>query len=416
VLPKGIVRAIRHKQFRVSCLYRLGWGFPKVIKKGMSPIFWVHAVSVGEAQSASSFVRKMKELYPQATFVISSVTHTGHEAAKKTIPFADHHVFLPFDFFLCVAWVIRRCTPDVVFLSETDPWWRFLHTTKKKGATHILISGKMSATSFSSYTSIPGASFFAKKLFSHIDLFCLQNELYKSRFTALNIPPEKIHVTGNIKSDTILTVLSQEEKNAMRQKLTLHSTDFVVVIGSTHDPEEEIILNAIAPLFNTFSQLKVIIIPRHPERFAHVAASLQKYPISACTLSSLLPDTSWKILLVDSMGVLVQYYQLASLAIVAGSFTEKVGGHNILEPAAFGIPIITGPYMYGQQELADTAKSYGAMELVPPESLSETIRKYITNPAEAAERSCRARAMAQHLRGATERTIHILQPLVNARL
>jgi 3-deoxy-D-manno-octulosonic-acid transferase len=409
-LPKAIYQAICQKKYRQSFLHRFGYKFPQVQRKGSAPIFWVHAVSVGETQAISSLVKRIKDEVTDAVVVVSSVSETGYATAKRVMPYADYHVFLPFDFFLSVSHVLSRCRPDVVILSETDYWFRFLHKAKQRGAVIMVASGKISENSHKLFKRF---SFFAKRLFALVDFFCLQSEQEHNRFVDLGIAKAKLNVTGNVKSDVQYPVLQENEKQELRKKLRLQKDDCVLVVGSTHAPEEELVLRELASLLKEHANLKIIIVPRHPERFSQVQSLIDQTGIPNTSLSkcSEKPEINPKVVLVDAMGTLVKCYQLADIAIVAGSFTDKVGGHNILEPAFFGVPVICGPHMFSQKQLLEIAQSYDAVVQVDGTKLSDTVREFIVNSAKRKKMGDQGLTMVSALRGASERTFQALTAL-----
>ena len=401
--PKALYQALFHKKYRKSTLLRFGFQFPEIQRKGSGPVFWLHAPSVGETQAISSVVKRLKEEVKDATFIISSVTETGHETAKRIMPYADYHVFLPFDFYFSVKQVLSKAAPDVVILCETDFWWRFLHEAKKLGACAMLVSGKISEKSYKNF----------KRLFSLIDFFCLQSDQYKSRFLDLGIPASKIAVTGNIKGDIKFEPLNAEELHHLRQKLGLAPDDLVLVVGSSHDPEEHLILQEMMPLLQKYKNFKLIIVPRHPNRFSEVEALIVKSGLESTSWTKLanlsvnLTKMRPQVVLVDTMGVLITCYQIADLALVAGSFTERVGGHNILEPCYFGVPTLCGPHMHSQQQLLDIAHSFGAVVQVDEKNLQSKVQELVENKNSRSIIGKNGLSMMATLCGATDRTIAI---------
>lgn len=409
-LPKLIYQAIFLKKYRLSFFKRLGFGFPKIERKGAAPLIWIHAVSVGETQAIAGFVKKLKkELVKDTVIVFSSITETGHVAAKRLLPEVDHHLFLPFDFWLPIRRAIQKTLPDLVILSEGDLWWRFLDTAKKNKAAILIASGKLSDGSFRAFSRF---KIFSNRLFSTVDFYCMQSDVYRERLLALGVPAEKIEVTGNIKADFEIQVKSHDEKELFRKKLGFTKEDFVLVIGSTHEPEEEMILKELGPIMRAKPELKLVIVPRHPERFSHVKALVSREPYTQCALSTMKEGESAKIVVVDAMGVLIQCYEIADAAIVAGSFTEKVGGHNILEPCFFGVPTLCGPFMQTQKELIDVALENKAVLQVDINSLQSVVKELIENKEKRDALSKNGILLCKELRGATERTIKAVRSLV----
>lgn len=292
----------------------LGGKLPKIDHR--RPVIWIHAVSVGETKAASSLIPHIKESHPDSTLIVTSITETGHEAAKMCIPQADHHFFLPLD----ISWIMRRFVkaikPNLLLIVDGDYWHHMLLAVKKQGGKIAVINGKMSERSQKRYG-------YFKRLFKPIDLFCLQNDLYLSRYQTLNIPVEKLCVTGNIKFD-----IPKPEIAPFALK-----GEFIT-LASTHEGEEKMILEALLPVLP--NEITVLVAPRHPHRFKVVKELLKNYPMAQ---------------LIDQMGQLPTLYSHSKLAIVGGSFTDKVGGHDIFEPIRYGCPVIFGPHMHKQLEL-----------------------------------------------------------------
>jgi len=400
-LPKALYECIRYGKHKSNFLKRLGFGFPKIVKKGDGPVIWVHAVSVGECHAANPLIKKLKEEMPTATVVVSSVSETGHAEAKKSIQLADYHLYLPFDFYFCVRHAINRAKPDLVVLCEGDFWYRFLREAKKGGAVTVVVNGKVSEGSAERFAKM---KFFTCRLFALIDFLCVQSDLYKERFLQMGVAAAKIAVTGNLKCDSLPKPVSNEEISELKAKLNLSVDDTVVVIGSTHDPEEEMLLTQLVPLLKEHPKLKVIIAPRHPERFDQVAELLAKHNLSFGRWSQGFTGSAPTAYLIDAMGILRKCYQLADIAIVAGSFTNKVGGHNIMEPQAFGIPVIAGPYMFSQPQLIECAKFYNAILQVDGSQIGAAIERLLNQPQECQTLGKNALQMVTAMQGATNRT------------
>jgi 3-deoxy-D-manno-octulosonic-acid transferase len=319
---------------------------PPIAKKG--PVFLLCAVSVGEAKAASSLLEKIKETYPTATIYIGSRTETGHAEAKKSLSKADGHFLLPFDF----SWTVKRflsyIEPDVVIIIESDFWYNFLKTSKQRGSLLFLASGKLSETSCKRLCKV---AFLAKKLFGLFDLLCMQNETFASRMLHFDLDPSKVIVTGNLKFDTPFL---RSDQSALKKQLGIAKEDWVVVVASTHHLEEESLLKAIAPLWKKIPELKLLLVPRHPERFSEVEEVLAKEEIPFTSYSRIAHRTGdEKIVLMDVMGMLFSLYLVADVAVLGGSFLHTLKGHNIFEPIQAGVPVIFGPYMRDQKDFVD---------------------------------------------------------------
>lgn len=400
-LPKALYECIRYGKHKTNFLRRLGFGFPTICRKNGGPIIWVHAVSVGECHAANPLIKRLKAEMPDATIVVSSVSETGHAEAKKTIALADYHVYLPFDFYISVKHVFSLARPDIVILCEGDFWYRFIKEAKKQGAITVVVNGKVSSESEKMFARF---GMFTKRMFALIDFLCVQSELYKLRFLHMGIPASKIAVTGNLKCDSLPAPISNSEITELKNRLGLSNNEKVLVIGSTHDPEEEMLLSQLVPLLTSHPQLKLIIAPRHPERFETVASLIQKHGLTLGTWTKGSNVAHPQVYLIDAMGILRKCYQLADIAIVAGSFTNKVGGHNIMEPQAFGIPVLTGPYMHSQPQLIECAKFYNAVIQVHANEVASTIQRLLSDPQTCQTLGKCSLNMVEALRGATDRT------------
>ncbi|WP_237753927.1 3-deoxy-D-manno-octulosonic acid transferase [Parachlamydia acanthamoebae] len=391
------------KKYRKSFWKRLGWGFP-AIQKEQRTVIWMHAVSVGETKAIIGLARLFKERFSNSLLIISSITETGHEEAQRSLPFADHHVYLPFDFGWMIKPIIKRISPDIVILSETDFWFNFLHQAKQSGAFLSVVNGKLSERSLKRYQMLGSFS-----LFSLFDLFCLQNTQYQNRFSSLNIPLTKLSVTGNLKCGTMLPRLSEQEIVDWREKLGFSTQDLVLTIGSTHDPEERELLEQLQPLLQKFPQLKILLVPRHPERCEQVAQLLHQSDIPYERYSANASKEQARVLLVDAMGVLLKCYQLSDVAIVAGSFIEKVGGHHILEPSYYEVPVLFGPHMHSQREFEALCLEHGAGLQVNYEDIAHSVEMLLNDEALRKSIGKKGFQLMLELQGAHEVTFKTLQ-------
>ncbi len=407
MIPKMIYMRVMHGKYKICLWQRLGLGFPKNFYSEKKTV-WIHAVSVGETKAVAKLISGIKAQYPDAFYIISNGTETGHEEAKKLMPFLDYFFFMPFDFSWISQPIVRRFKPDLVLISETDLWYHFLQEAKEGGASIALINGKISERSHKRSLSLP---FFTKRLYALIDRFCLQSNEYAERFASLGVPKEKIRVTGNLKLDHQAVAMQEDQKYILKQKLGLGAYHEVLVIGSTHSPEEKHLLKALEPLWKEFSNLKVLLVPRHPERFDKVAKLLKELNISFQRYTQESNDPHTKVTLVDTMGMLQQCYQMGDLAIVGGSFFKDVGGHNILEPIRVGVPVLFGPYMHGQKELEHLVIEAEAGVQLPLEQLTKVVKSLLKDSNERKRMGEAGKHMLTDLLGAVERTEVALEPL-----
>lgn len=409
-LPKLLYHLIVHKKYRNSLSVRLGIGYPSIQRK-KTPLIWIHAVSVGETKAIATLARELKKRYPDVELVVSSTTETGHAEAKRSLAFAEKHVYLPFDFSFIVKPILSKASPDLVLLCESDLWYNFLRHAKKQGARIALVNGKMSHLSMKRFKWI---EFFSKSLMNFFDVLCLQNDLYQHRFTEAAAPKQKMVVTGNLKLDEEYPRLIPEEVLKWKKKLGIELDQLILTIGSTHNPEEQIFINILKKVWKQFPNLKVLLVPRHPERFKEVAGLLHSNQISMISFTNIENATgAEKIILMDTMGMLRMCYQLSDIALVGGSYTSKVGGHNILEPCWYGKPVLFGPHMHTQLELVDLMKYYQAGIQTTEIGLETHLLQWIKNPLEREEIGQRGLHLVKEVKGSTKRTLSALQPILS---
>ncbi len=372
---------------------------------GTGPIVWVHAVSVGEVYAVAPLVHALVQANPMVRVVVSTITQTGHEAAKKAIAEAKAYVFLPLDITTSIRRAFCLGVPSLVIFSEGDVWPLFAHEAKKRGAITAIINGKMSGRTADRFSRV---RLLGRWLYSFIDIFCVQNQTFYDRFLSLGVPKESLHVTGNTKADVSFPLLSPLEKAAFRVSLGLGEQDRLLVLASTHAPEEEELLVRLLPLLHRRLEWKIAVVPRHPERFSEVFRIAKMNDANATLLSTYRGTDPWKIIVIDALGLLTKVYQLATMAVVCGSFTDRVGGHNILEPAVVGIPVIVGPYMHSQPTLFQSAKGDGAILQVSYDTVADTVERLLLDDGLYNKAATHAFLWADSLRGATARTASIL--------
>lgn len=406
ILPRILYDKFRSGKYANLIKKKSGQAF-KQITKGTTPLVWIHAVSMGETKATVKFAELLKAKYPSIRLLITSTTDTGHLEAKRSIPFADYHLFLPFDFSWIIRPIVRRVKPDLVILSETDHWFNFLQSSKDIGAKVAVINGKLSERSLSRYRLLGP---FLKTFFNPIDLFCVQNKTYQTRITKLGIDLNKIAITGNLKFDAPPEKMTQRELDDLRKKLHILPSDFVIVAGSTHEEEEILILNAIKELEPRFPHIKILFVPRHPERFTRVEQLLNQSGLGCCKFNTAHESSSsTKTILIDTMGQLKNCYQLANIAIVGGSFVSHVGGHNILEPSFYGVPVIFGPFMHTQAELERLMLDSKAGIQTTRETLVPILEELMQSEEKLRSFSDAGITLTDTLQGTSEKTVEALE-------
>lgn len=352
-------------QRKFPTFWRRFWAKPPCPKG--RPVIWIHAVSVGEAKSAKGLLSNLKREYPHAFILATTATGGGLDEAKRSLQEADAISLMPFD----VSWVMRKWArvlqPKLLLLVESDFWLQHMRQVKKQGGQIVLVSGKISERSANRFAKVP---FFASRLFSLFDHVLVQNEEYRLRFVSLLKENTSLQIGGNLKLDAL------PEKRNMRINRAFAQNGLSIAIISTHAPEEEELLSALQSL-----SVLIYLAPRHPERFGLVAKMLEDAKIPYCRWGDRERIAgNVRVVLVDAMGQIPNVCALCDIAIVAGSYSSHVGGHNILEPTLYGLPVFFGPHMHNQNELAWRVLQAGAGKQVKVEELAAEIEQFSREP------------------------------------
>jgi len=353
---------------------------------------WIHGVSLGEMKAFAPLYAPLRKKHPDAFFLISCMTDTALNEARRLFP-EVHSCHLPID----LSWIVRKwvkaLNPSHLLFMEGDLWPNLLKYGKKSGAKLALISGKLSFRSAKRFGFFPKLS---THFFSHLDLICAQSKEHYDRFLSF-VPKSKLHLTGNLKWD-------QTPGKQATIPVTLPDLP-IVAIASTHKGEEEFFLQEL-PLDDCF----VVLAPRHPERFEEVATLLKNYRIAFCRWSELeKTGLIGKFLLLDAMGKLPSFFAISTLAIVAGSFVPKIGGHNLYEPCLYGAPVIFGPYAFSQKELAERLVQSGAGKEVQPQHLFNEVRDFLAHPSSQQHARGNVAKLVASAKGVGERTLTLLE-------
>ncbi|MFZ6017531.1 MAG: 3-deoxy-D-manno-octulosonic acid transferase [Nitrospirota bacterium] len=366
-----------------------------------SSLIWVHAVSVGEVMAALPLLKRLRERYPLRGIILSTITDTGQKVARERTPEGTTIVYLPFDITLILNVALKRIRPEILIVIETELWPNIFRVFKKNGIPVIVLNGRISEGSFKGYKK---TSFFMKRILSCVDLFGMQGEVYAERIKSLGVDSSRIMVLGNFKFDT--RPLSQIPS------WTENINGPVIVAGSTHEGEEELITSVYIELKKDFQDLNLIIAPRHPERFKEVEDMLKSKGISFIKRSGLDAQSSklkalkGVIILLDTVGELSAIYGISDIAIIGKSFRGH-GGQNPLEPAYWGKPILCGPHMENFPIIEDFYTKGAAIE-VDEEGLYPKLRELLQSPDRAKEIGSKAQQLYRKNTGAVERAMEII--------
>ncbi|WP_375793502.1 lipid IV(A) 3-deoxy-D-manno-octulosonic acid transferase [Chlamydia sp. 12-01] len=374
-LPKILYKRFVHGKYKKSLKIR--FGLKKLQLPGEGPVVWFHGASVGEVSLLVPIVQQFMKDYPQWRCVVTACTESGHENAERLFgPMGVTTFILPLDLSLIIKPVVRAISPSLLVFSEGDCWLNFLEEAKKIGATAIVINGKLSANSCKWFTILKR---FGRNYFSPIDGFLLQDDQHKARFLRLGVDEKKITVTGNIKTYTEPSS-ENNKRNYWREKLQISQDTELLVLGSTHPKDVDAWIPVIRQLRHR--NLKVLWVPRHIERTKELESLLVKENISYGLWSQETTFDNNDAIIVDAIGWLKQLYFAADLAFVGGTFDDRIGGHNLLEPLQCGIPLIFGPYIKSQSDLAMRLLSIGAGCCLDERNMLEVVTSLLDHPEE----------------------------------
>jgi len=365
------------------------------------PVLWVHAASMGEVQAGAVLVRELLAHYPKHQIVMTTMTTTGAARVKSLFSERVTHCYLPYDLPFAVRGFLNRAKPQLALILETELWPNLLRECRRRRIPVIVASARISPRTANRYRRL--ASLFREVLAEGVTI-AAQTDADAERFKALGA--RDVQVTGNIKFDI---EIPEQVRIAGAELRKQFGNRFVWVAGSTHAGEEEAAIAAHRKLVEQRHDALLVLVPRHPQRFAEVRGFLGKSGLRLVARSSGVPVASEDaILLVDTMGELLYFYVAADVAFVGGSLVP-VGGHNLLEPAALGVPILCGPHMFNAQDIADLLLSVGAAQCV--ESAPQLTQALLALSADAQSRELlgkRGLATILDNRGAVARTLILI--------
>ena len=407
------------KKYREGLLERLGV-IPARLRKTLAevgrerPVVWLHAVSVGEVLAASRLVKTLDAALPNCFIAISTTTRTGQALARERFG-AERVFYCPLDLPWAVRSYLNALRPRLLVLVETEFWPNLLHGCSHRGIPVAVVNARISDHSWPRYRSLRGLW---RPFLSRISRVLAQSQTDADRLKAIGCLPERVTVAENLKFD----VRAAMEAEATRLLKTLTGDLRFVVAGSTLDSEEAALLEAWPQLLEADPQLAMVLAPRHPERFGAVAALLEKSGIPWVRRSdlhsgpegSLDPLKPGEIVLLDTIGELASVYSLASVAFVGGSLIPA-GGHNPLEPAQFGVPVVMGPHYFNFRSITEDLLAHQALRICVQEELAAVLIALLENPAAAKAMGERARQVFASQAGATDRCVEAIRELLRAQ-
>ncbi len=386
--------------------YRLRWSerFALYTKKSPQNVIWFHAVSVGEAEALFPLVRKIQHEYPLAKLLITTTTPTGSARVKAVMQDIEH-VYLPYDLPDAVSRFIWHFKPKIGIIMETEIWPNLFACCGINKIPLFIINARLSQNSTSGYQKIPGL---ISSTLAHVKLIATQTVDDANRFVAIGSRPDTVKSLGNMKFD--VDVSDELIKQGLQLKVNCFGVRFVWIIASTHKDEEIIFMEIYARLKQIIPELLLVIVPRHPERFDEVKALSEQNRMVVVTRSSgEVCHQVTDVYLVDTMGELKMLYAAADVAFVGGSMVP-VGGHNVLEAAAFGVPVLFGPFMANFKEIAlGLLKQEAAIQCHNNDEIMNALIVLYQDPVYRLELTVKARKFVLQNQGAIARIFDIIK-------
>ena len=413
--PYLLYQAIRYKKYVGSLSQRLGY-LPVSFNLDAESSIWIHAVSVGEVLTARALIPDLRAAYPKLRLFLSTTTMAGQEVAKRNVQGVDAVFYFPFDWSFIVRRTLRLVRPRLFVMMETEIWPNLLRECRRANVKTILVNGRISSRSYPRYRMVKPLF---KRVLANVDRFCVQGEESKRRLIDLGADPARVIVTGSLKFDSLdvpAAASHARPRDRVLRFFRISPSRVVVVAGSTMREEERALLKAFRRIKHTTANPLLILAPRHPERFAEVVDLCQQAALVTVRRSELPIDDEPRaeVVVLDTIGELAQVYQVATVVFVGGSLVD-MGGHNILEPAVFGKPIVFGPHMQNFSEIANTFLTNDAAVQVPSErGLEDALVALLTDSVRRARLGAAARALVESNRGARNRTLAVIADLLPA--
>jgi 3-deoxy-D-manno-octulosonic-acid transferase len=411
--PWLVYAAVRKGKYREGFAAKLLGRVPRRTSK--KTCIWLHAVSVGEVNLLAPLMREIRQHRPDWECVVSTTTATGMALARKK--YAGLTVFYcPLDFSWAVTAAVRQIRPDLLVLAELELWPNLVRAARRSGARVAVINGRLSEHSFRGYRRIRPL---VASILRRIDLVAVQDETYAGRFRDLGALPATVHVTGSLKYDGAQTDRGNPGTVKLRRLAGFADDDLVLLAGSTQEPEEAAVLEVYRQLSRTWPKLRLVLVPRHPDRFRAVGRLLDDSGISwqrRTELEDRGPNPAARVLLVDVVGELGAWWGTAQIAFVGGSLGNR-GGQNMIEPAAYGAAVCFGPNTRNFRDVVSTMLAHDAAVVVADgEQLCRFVRRCLEEPDYAAALGQRARSLVLAQLGASRRTFDLLAALAEQRL
>jgi 3-deoxy-D-manno-octulosonic-acid transferase len=418
LLPKFLFDALFNGKYAAGFWQRFG-SLPDFNPTGKR-VVWLHCVSVGEVNATRTLVQQIKRTHPNLSLVVSTTTKTGQNQARETLgTLADLVFYFPFDWRWTVRRALRHIRPKVVLIIETEIWFNFFREAYKSGARVCIVNGRLSEKSFKRYRKIKKIM---KRVLGYLELALMQDNADATRLMSLGIRGSKVKVTGNVKFDQEPSASEDAITAELRDRFGISTEAPLVIAASTHDPEEKWVLEAFKDVWKNAGERlpRLLIAPRHPERFSQVADVIDRSGFSYARRSELpsIDDKTAEVILLDTIGELRAAYPLAEVVFVGGSLVPH-GGQSIYEPAAAGTAVVVGPHTHNFAAATKEFTAHGALrqlDQVPEKDLVKELagelHELLQNADKRKKMGRSATNVMQSNRGAVDRTMDYLEPLL----
>jgi 3-deoxy-D-manno-octulosonic-acid transferase len=406
--PYWVVQMLRLGKYRAGLAERFGRVPARVRTNDPRQAVWIHAVSVGEVLAISGLVARLRKAMPSYRVMISTTTHTGQKLARERFG-AENVFYFPLDLGFCIRPYVRALRPALVVVAETEFWPNFLRIIHESGARVAVVNARISNRSFPRYRAWQGL---LSPVLRFIDVFLAQSEEDARRLRDIGAAAERVRVSGNLKFD-VKPPLEVPVVAQLRYAIAESGAGPVIVAGSTVEGEEELVLSAFGAITDRYPRALLILAPRHKERFGSVKDSLEHSGILFVLRSVMESKTALagSVLLLDTVGELASAYGLADAAFVGGSLVPR-GGHNILEPAHWGVATAVGPHTENFRDIIGIFRLANAVQVAQAGQLADVLLDLLGNDEERRALGQRAKQVVEQQMGATERTLEALRELM----
>ena len=406
VLVRLAIRARKAPAYGVRKAERFGFFSWKNDNK---PVIWVHSVSVGETIASAPMVKALQKQYSNHRILITTMTPTGSEQVTKLHGDSVAHVYAPYDLPDAVHRFLSKVSPAIAIMIDTELWPNIIAACHDQKIPVAVVNARLSERSAKGYGRLGKLT---RQMLQQVSTIAAQDQETGQRFIALGLPESKLEVTGSVKFDLDIAPKTLSAGQSLRQRWQagMNTNIQLLVAASTHEGEDQSIIDAFKTILSNRPNARLLLVPRHPERFDSVFQLIEKNNLTAVRHSQgseTTPET--QVILGDTMGEMMDFYGASDMAFVGGSLVAT-GGHNMLEPAALGLPVLSGPHVFNFAEISDSLVKSGGMELVESsEQLAEAVLELMDNKEKSEQMGLRAQSFVNKNKGALTKTLNIIQ-------